>query len=150
VNEVMTRLRSSTVATLAALLPVLLLAAPTDNQQQQRNKPAPSMELLQRAPLIRATVVKWPDGTEREFTFTDPAQLARVRTWIRDYAWPPIDLNTTGNVMQRGHFSVFERPTDKKPALTIHVFGVTTRAEPHITHVTNENWQKFLALLPPK
>jgi hypothetical protein len=52
--------------------------------------------------------------------------------------------------MSRGHFAVFERATDKKAVLTIHVFGVTSRAEPHITHVSNEHWQKFLSLLPPR
>jgi hypothetical protein len=127
-----------------ALLPCGLIAADASNE------PAPSLERLQRAPLIRCVINEFRSGQRREVTFTDSAQLERVRAWIQQYAWPPIDRRTTGNVMPRGHFAVFDRADAAKPAFIVPVYGVTTRTEPQITHVTNENWQKFLSLIPPK
>ena len=119
------------------------------------DEPAPSLERLQRAPLIRCIILTrdYQGFQTREVTFTDAAQINRVRAWIQQFAWPPIDTRTTGSVMPRGQFDVFDRADAAKPAFTVYVYGTTFRAQPGITpiiHVTNENWQKFLSLIPRK
>jgi len=137
---------------IAAFLLCGITASPADQRQQhpQRIETAPSIELLQRARLIRCSIRDPRTGQQREIAVTDPARLASVRAWIQQYAWPPIDVRTIGSVISRGHLAIFERATDDKPAITIGVYGATSRAEPHRTHVTSEAWQKLLSLIPPE
>ena len=145
----MTPFANSILAALSFIVPVFHVAASTALSKSQQSDPVPDIELLRKASLIRVTVIEAHDAT-RQVAFQKPAQRERVRAWILQYAWPPVDLNTIGSVQGRGYFEVFTRSTDKNPALTIHIFGSKSRAEPENVHVTKENWQKFLSLLPPK
>src|SRR5688572_24827716 len=133
-----------------ATLPLRSGAAdPTDARKQRQTDSQPSLAGLQRARLIRCKLYESSRGTHREVSFTG-AQLERVKDWIQRYAWPPIDLNTIGNVMPRAVFSVFERADGKKPNFTIQIFGSTTRAQPSRIHVSNDDWKKFISLIPPR
>ena len=136
----------SQMAPFAALFASIMLLAGCAS----RVEAAPLLEKLQQAPLIRCFVYERPGGQRREIVITDPAQLEGVRAWIQKYAWPPIDTHTTGNVIPRGYFHVFDQADATVPAFAVGVFGVTTRARPQITNVSDEDWQKLLSYFPPK
>jgi len=78
---------------------------------------------LQRTQFIEAAIF---NGGTMNFTtviVSDPAVLVRVRSWIKEHAWPPIDLNTTGAVGPRGYFTIFEGASQTSSAFRIYVYG---------------------------
>jgi hypothetical protein len=125
-------------------------AEPRGAGNQRQSDPAALLERLQRARLIRCEVYEGPRKAPREVSFTDGAQLQRVKAWIQRYAWPPIDPNTVGSVMPRVVFSVFEGADGKEPGFTIQVYCGASRAQPSPIHVSNDDWQKFISLMPTK
>jgi hypothetical protein len=104
---------------------------------------------LQRAQLIEFSISDWGKSTGIFCTQSifDPVVLGKVRSWIRQHAWPPIDPNTTGAVAPRGYFTVFEGTSTASSAFRIYVYGSTARTEPKNIHVSNEDWQTLLKLI---
>jgi hypothetical protein len=115
-----------------------------------RSEAKPTVEQLESARRIEAVIYDFDTGSQRTALISDSTVLASVRGWIRSHAWPPIDLNTTGNVMPRGYFNVFDRPSDTSPAFQIYVFAATSRSEPQVIHVSSGDWQTLLSMIPSK
>ncbi len=101
---------------------------------------------LQKAQLIEVDI--FVRGTMRlTKVHVEPAVLEKVRSWINEHAWPPIDPRATGAVAPRGYFTIFESASDTSFAYRIYVYGSTSRTEPTDVHVSNEAWQALLKLL---
>ena len=102
---------------------------------------------LQKAQLIEAAIFDWGTMNFTAVNVSDPAALVRVRSWILENAWPPLEPRTTGAVAPRGYFTIFESASQTSSAFRIYVYGSTTRTEPKKIHVSNEDWQALLKLL---
>jgi hypothetical protein len=97
----MSRLRQSTVAAGAIALLVCSCSTPTSKDQLTSK----AMQ-LQRAQFIEFAIShrETGSGTFCSQSIYDPIVLGKVRSWIRQHAWPPIDPNETGAVAPRGSF----------------------------------------------
>ena len=116
----------------------------------QRREAKPTIDRLESAGRIDVVVYDFDSRNERTVRIHDPKMLANVRAWIRSHAWPPIDLNTTGNVMPRGYFNVFDQASGTSPTFQIYALAVTTRSEPQVIHVSSNDWQMLLSLIPSR
>ena len=128
----------------AGTIALLVCSCSTPISKDQLNSKAMQ---LQRSQLIEAAIFDLGTSNFRTVFVSDSAVLVRVRSWIREYAWPPIDPNTTGAVAPRGYFTIFEGASETSSAFRIYVYGSTSRAKPQIVHVSKEDWQTLLALL---
>ena len=113
----------------AACAVTSLLSACSAPSSQREAKPA--IEQLESTPRIEAVIYDFVTGSQRTTSISNPTELATVKGWIRSHAWPPIDLNTTGNVMPRGYFNVFDLPSDT----------------PQVIHVSSNDWQTLLSVI---
>jgi hypothetical protein len=140
----MSRLKQSTGAVGAIAFLVCSCSTPTSKNQLNSK----AMQ-LQRAQFIEFAISDWKtsSGTFCSQSIYDPMVLGRLRSWIRQHAWPPIDPNNTGAVAPRGYFTVFEGASTASTAFRIYVFGSTGRAKPMNVHVSNEDWQTLLTLI---
>ena len=144
----MNRLRQYVLGA-AGTITLLACSCSTPTSKDKLNSKAMQ---LQRAQFIEFAISDWSKSTGTFCTESiyDPVVLGRVRSWIRQHAWPPIDPNTTGAVAPRGYFTVFEGASTASDCFRIYVFGSTSRAESQKVHVSKEDWQALLMLISDK
>jgi len=142
-------MNQSKVSALLVMSAVALLvagcAAPAS-----RNDEEPSIERLQSAQVIEVAIMNLSNGTQHKVSIADPVTLSRVRVWVERHAWPPIDLLTTGNVAPRGIFTVYDRASEATRSFEVYVYAATTRTKPQVVHVSDEDCQTLLSLIPPR
>jgi hypothetical protein len=98
---------------------------------------------LRSAQLIELSIFDFGTRNFRSVGVNNPADLVKLRSWILEHAWPPIDLNHVGAVAHRGYLTVFEGPESTSSGFRIYVFRTT----PEDIHVSDRDWQALLELL---